>query len=187
MINRLQFALCMMIFVSAITVSIQQSHARDIFSTLAPPAKHDKPLSESTTVDSYMKMWISGPVTRALRLHQALIPRFEKMTMHNELTQNGIKSVLKNIEDMGIKGDLMDNKVLLEPEIGKDIKLTERRVIDGVLTWTFEVPVEINFRDPSLRSQPFNKKPYVFLVRAVRSNEAQHKRHMALDHIEMIK
>ncbi len=185
-----KFTFCIIALTGGLIVNPQITQARDIFSGLeeaAQVAKHQQPLSESSASDQYMVMWITGGVNRALRMHKALIPHYEKLSMHNELTKNGIKSVLKNIEDMGIKEDILSNKLEIIPYIGKSVILKERKLVDGILTWEFEVPVDIDFHDPSLRSQPHNKKPYVFLVRAVRSNEPQHKDHMALDHIEQIK
>ena len=178
-------------FLTTTSILISPSvKAGDRFSemnSIAPVAKHQELLSESKAADHYMTMWIKGPVSRALRLNKHLIPYYEKLTTHNDLTNNGIKSVLQNITEMGIKEDILNNNIAITPYIQKNIKLTERKVIDGVLTWTFEIPVDIDFQDPSLRSQHSNKKPYVFLVRAVRSNEPHHKQRMALDHIEKIK
>ncbi len=191
MIKKLpQLILCLIFFLTVLTVNPDITHAKDIFSQLeskTTTSKNQQPLSESSATDYYMTMWITGGVNRALKFHQAMIPHFEKLTKHNELTNNGIKSVLKNIEDMGIKQDILSNKLSTIPYIGKNITLKERKVIDDILTWTFEVPVNIDFRNPSLRSQPHNKKSYIFLVRAIRSNAPQHKQHIALDHIEQIK
>lgn len=153
------------------------------FANIAP--KVSESLAETGLSDQYIMRQAMMMTSRILRLNGGLLKNLESKPEHSELTAEGVPSVLKTMEDMGVKEQVANNELFMQPLMSQGAELLERKVVDGVLTWTFLMSADVRFKELIKQASPIENKAYSFLVDVVRTNDQKYHQRIVVNRIEL--